>query len=188
MSHEAPTFGKLLAQELRQFRRNNPDLPPEKFWEKLAELADQNLKMLSLLERPRFSKKEAMGVLFDALAECTGKVTAQMTGPERRECGVMLQEIRLVSPDVTPFEIKRRARLYRTKWPTWPLTISSLCKRWSELGEGGDRTLSAKRDIYTEPVGWRETAARLFPNADFSDREWADIRVTFGAQILAQMQ
>jgi hypothetical protein len=173
---------------LREWKRANPATSADQFYAKLEEVANDELKMLSLLERPRFSKKEAMGVLFDALAECTGKVTAQMTGPERRECGVMLQEIRLVSPDVTPFEIKRRARLYRTKWPTWPLTISSLCKRWSELGEGGDRTLSAKRDIYTEPVGWREVAARLFPNADFSDREWADIRVTFGAQILGAMQ
>jgi hypothetical protein len=184
---DKPAFGPRVAARLREWKRANPTTSADQFYAKLEEVANDELKMLSLLERPRFSKREAQSVLFEALAEACGLVPVEMTKPEQRVCAVASAEIRQASPDVTPFEIKRRARLYRTRHRDWPLTPKALCLHWSSLGEG-DRTLTAKRDVYTEPVGWREVAARLFPGADFSDREWADIRVTFGAQILGAMQ
>jgi len=194
MLPKEPTFGRRLAQELREYRRSHPNIQPEEFWAKLEELADYNLKLLSLAERPRFSKKETLGVLFDALAEATGKVTISMTKPEKQATAVALAQIRQASPDVTPFEIKRRARLYRQKWRDWQLTPNALCSHWSELGDGG-RTASAKTDIYIEPPGWRAVAKELFPDAaewgnphDFDTIPWLDVSIYLRPKILAALQ
>ena len=190
-----PPFGKRVSDRLREYRRANPTATADAFYAMLEEIAEDELKLLSLLERPRFSKREAQSVLFDALAEACGLVPLEMTKPEQRVCAVASAEIRQASPDVTPFEIKRRARLYRAKHRDWALTPKSLCLHWSSLGEGGDRTNSAKRDIYQEPVGWRETAKRLYPDAkdwisphDFDVVPWSEIRAMLGPKILQAMQ
>lgn len=199
MSSQQPLFGAQLREALRKFRLSHPaewQADQTGCFDRIAaEVLRQHIADTYPIDRnPRLTKKEMQGVLFDALAEATGKVTADMTASERRATGVALAQIRQASPDVTPFEIKRRARLYRQKWREWALTPNSLCGRWSELGDG-QRTLTAKVDPYIEPPNWRSAAKKIFPDAldwgnphDFDTIPWLEVSVLIRPKILAAIE
>ena len=108
--------------------------------------------------------------------------------------GVKLAEIIDVSPELTAQEIERVADLYRSRHPTWPLTPAALCKHWSEFARATGPTKSAKTDIYVEPEGWRELAAKTWPNAmewsnphDFRTIPWLEVANTIREQLLAKL-
>lgn len=190
----APTAGIRIATLLRELRAKHPQCSADEFWmTHAAELIEHELKCIAPAEHPRFSKKEIQTELFNALAVACGRNPLEMTKPEQRVCAIALAEIRAASHGVEPDEIKCRVRVYKNIHRDWPVTPKAIALHWSSLGSG-DRTLSAKRDIYIEPPNWREAAKKLYPAAlewisptDFDTVPWAEIRVILGPDILRAM-
>lgn len=88
--------------------------------------------------------------LFDTLAEVCGCIPHQLTKRAASACGVALAEIRAVCPALTPDEIKRRAAVYRQKFPRMSITPSQLCSMWAQLDNG--TTQGAGRDAPLKPL------------------------------------
>lgn len=78
--------------------------------------------------------------LLDALVSVDGSDPLQSTGPAFKSAAVALKAIKAVSPDVTPEEIKRRAKNYRVNYKDWSLTANSIAKYWG----GCDRVNTVK--------------------------------------------
>lgn len=132
--------------------------------------------------------------LFDTLATvCGARDLAKITRTEAKLIGCKLAEIMEVTPDLTVQEIERCAGLYRSRHPTWPLTVAALAKHWSEFARS-EPTRSAKRDIYVEPPKWRELAAQMFPESldwtnphDFTAMAWLDVAATIREKIIQKL-
>jgi hypothetical protein len=71
--------------------------------------------------------------VFDALALGTGVNLAELTRSARGALNAALKDIRSARPHVNEKDIQRAIDLYKIKFPTWPLTYTSLAKRWPEL-------------------------------------------------------
>ena len=78
--------------------------------------------------------------LLDALVSVDGSDPLKSTSPAFKAAAVALKTIREVSPDVTPEEIKRRAKNYRVNYKDWSLTANSIAKYWG----GCDRVNTVK--------------------------------------------
>jgi hypothetical protein len=120
----------------------------------------------------------------DALASACGGNPQFLTPGAIRTVAIAWAEIKSVSPDCTVEELHRRASRYKSLHPTWPCTATSLSKYWDQLGQSLGRTDSAKLDAYVQPPDWLAKATRLYPEADFSDREWKDLPITIRTSIL----
>lgn len=130
--------------------------------------------------------------LFDALASATGNDPKGMTSSAAKSCGVKLAEIRKASPDVTPAEINRRAKLYRDKYRDAALTPAGLCAHWGEFATKLNGGGVSRPDPYKEPdFDWRSVARRVYPDAmdwisphDFSKIAWSVIDLNQRSKIL----
>lgn len=120
----------------------------------------------------------------DALASACGGHPDTMTHSAIRAVAVAWAEIKAVSPDCTPGELKRRADRYKSLHPTWPCTAGALAKHWDSLGVSLGRTESARTDAYIAPPDWLKKAQAIYPEADFTGREWAEIPITLRGEIL----
>jgi hypothetical protein len=188
-----PSFGQQCVDQMREFRRQNPDMTPDDFWVKAAELIDKELASVPEARRPRLSRTHRE-TLFEAFVGACGLIEAEMTREAKRIAAVKLAEILQVSPAVTPEEFQRRAAAYRRKYPGAALTPSALSSHWGAFGSG-EQTLSQKLDVYREPPNWRDLIRqRGLPNCsaetveNICGREWSDIRVSFGKEIIARIQ
>jgi hypothetical protein len=194
---DAPTFGKICAEALKTAKRANPNLG----WDEVANIIQQthdSMHDLTLTAEepkvPRMSKKDVNGALFDAICEACELNAKEMTRPARGRVGKAVSEIRAASPDVTPEEIARRAKLYRRLHPTWGNpTPTALSAYWHE--GSGDKTDRAKRDTYQEPQHWRAVLLeRGMPGwsqgalEQIVTRQWNEVRALYGSQILARIQ
>jgi len=81
-------------------------------------------------EKPAKSKP-GRNLLMDALAGCGGADPLQVVASAWSGIGKALEEIRGVCPDVTPDEITRRAKNYRTHMRESVLTPNALAKNWA---------------------------------------------------------
>lgn len=72
--------------------------------------------------------------LWDALTAVCG-VSGDLTKSERGKFNAALKELR--EANATPSEIRRRAAVFRGKWPTITLTPNGLSGRWSECTQNG---------------------------------------------------
>lgn len=71
--------------------------------------------------------------LLDALAGLDGSNPDKATDPAWGKIATALSQIKAVSPDVTPDEIRRRADRYRSQHPTWHLSANALANHWGAL-------------------------------------------------------
>jgi hypothetical protein len=71
--------------------------------------------------------------LFDALVEITGANPAVSGG----EIGKALAAIKIIMPDVTPEEIRRRAANYKTQMPDCTMSALALAKWWPKCDIAG---------------------------------------------------
>jgi hypothetical protein len=188
-----PSFGQQCVERVRELRRQNPDMTPDDFWAKAAEVIDAELQSVPEARRPRLSRTQREA-LFEAFVGACGMIGVEMTRAAQRTASVALAEILQVSPAVTPEEFKQRAAAYRRKYSGAALTPSALSAHWADCGNG-ERTLSQKLDIYREPPNWREIIReRGLPNCsaetveNICGREWEAIRVSFGKEIIARIQ
>jgi len=109
--------------------------------------------------------KRTQTELFNAIAMACGTNPLECTSAMKRTIAVALADIRSVSPGLTPDEIAKRARTYKTKHRDWPLTVMSLAKYWGDLGTNDmGRTYAAQ--VGLEPPNWKETLPRLMPDAE----------------------
>ncbi len=81
-------------------------------------------------EKPAKSKP-SRNLLMDALAGCGGADPLQVVASAWSGIGKALEEIRGVCPDVSPDEITRRAKNYRTHMRESVLTPNALAKNWA---------------------------------------------------------
>lgn len=78
-------------------------------------------------DKDKDQSPRARDLLFDTLAAIDGSDPTKLTSPAARACGVALAEIKAVHPDLTPDEIRRRAKNY----PFDSITPSALAKHWA---------------------------------------------------------
>ncbi len=120
----------------------------------------------------------------DTLADSCGGDAKQMTHSAIRTIAVAWAEIKQVSPDCTCEEIRKRVSRYKSLHPTWPCTPGAVSKHWDSLGASLGRTESARNDPYIAPPDWMAKACRLYPEADFTGRQWSEIPITLRNAIL----
>lgn len=184
---DSPQFGVRCAAALKEAKRANANLG----WQEIAAIIQaqhdsiNDLTLTPEEPKPRVSKKDLNGALFDALCAACGTTTKEMTGRARGRVGKALSEIRSVAPDVTPEEIVRRGKLYKQRHRDWPLTPTALSGHWHELG-GGDKTATAKRDIYQDLPNWKDIAAQLWPTAELPEN-WFDLSPALRADVLRKI-
>lgn len=84
-----------------------------------------------LLGLPPEKAKPSRNLLMDALAGCGGADPMQVVASAWSGIGKALEQIRGVCPDVSPDEIIRRAKNYRTHMRDNVLTPNALAKNWA---------------------------------------------------------
>lgn len=132
--------------------------------------------------------KVARDAIFDAIVTAVGLTPGDLTKSRCRTIATVVKELLEVDRNVSANEVLRRARAYKTKHPTWPITETALAKHWAEFGSGG-QTNAAKRDIYCEPPGWRERIRVKYPahaDAMLSQWEsWLDIPTDYRVNLIS---
>jgi hypothetical protein len=129
-----------------------------------AEYDAAHAEWLEEANAPKLDRR-AQAELFNAIAMACGTNPLECTSAMKRTIAVALADIRSVSPGLTPDEIAKRARTYKTKHRDWPLTVMSLAKYWGDLGTNDmGRTYAAQ--VGLEPPNWKETLPRLMPDAE----------------------
>jgi len=84
-------------------------------------------------------KARARNPVIDVLACIDGSQLDEITGPAWAAAGKALSQIKAVTPDVTPDEIRRRSANYRTKYRDATISPLALAKHWAALNSGSDR-------------------------------------------------
>lgn len=174
------TFADKLWDAMQIARARNPD-------GKMTN--DQWKAIVTEQSKKHFGKKRGeatpteRGKIFNALALATGtRDPAQLTRNGAKAVRLAMRDIVEVCQGMNDeqiiAEIQRRAALYVKKWPDpRNLTAPAFAKYWAEFG--GDRTRTAKMDIYIEPTGnWRTAAHNLWPDAKdwINPHDWDTIR------------
>ena len=108
--------------------------------------------------------KRTQTELFNAMAMACGINPLECPAVMKKTISVALADIRTVTPNLTPDEIGRRARAYKSKHRDWPLTAMSLAKWWGEFGQDQAKTFAARTSL--EPEGWEEAVPKVMPDAD----------------------
>lgn len=75
--------------------------------------------------------------LLDALVAVDGSDPMKSTSPAFKAAAVALKTIKEVSPDVTPEEISRRAKIYRMNNKDWSITPTAIAKYWGSCDRLG---------------------------------------------------
>ncbi len=116
-----------------------------------------------------------------ALARAEGSDSAAVTESGLRALNTALGEILRAAPDVTPEEIERRGRVYRSVFAGASITAGAIARHWAKLGGGVGPTAKTRADAVAEPEGWREFLRDELPGCVYApggDREaeaWGDI-------------
>ncbi len=79
-------------------------------------------------------KARARNPLFDALCEVEGSNAEEAGKVSGGRIAGALRVIRIMTPDVTAEEIRRRAANYRASWPTVSITANALANNWAKFG------------------------------------------------------
>lgn len=95
-------------------------------------MPDQPCLDLGIPDEPAKPKRKTDPV-FDAIASECGLDLTQLTRSARGALNRALADIRSARPHVNATDIKRAVAMYRAKYPTWPLTYTSLAKHWPSL-------------------------------------------------------
>ena len=160
-------------------------------WPKVAEIIDGvvSAEQFSLKtdepEKPKPERKR--NPLVDGIIEACGHDPLKATKTALQAAGVAVASIKEVHPDVNVSEIKRCAALYKRKNPTWPITPSAIAAHWHEFPTVTNTLETKTPDPYTAPENWRELASKVYPGADFSDREWSDIAITIRQDLVKKI-
>ena len=103
--------------------------------------------------------------VFDALVVVTGTPLDQVTRALGGQVAAALRDIKEVCPEVTVEEVRKRAAVYRQKWPKVSLSPSALAKHWGSLGsekkEGGAEVARVSQGVGEPTWDWREVARVL---------------------------
>lgn len=122
-------------------------------------------------QAPKIERKR--NDLLDSLAAIETPNLAEVTNWGKH--AKALQLIRSVSADVTADEIRRRAHNYSRQHPDWPLTSTALANHWGACRSATNGSPPPTNgSIYTEPAGWREKYARMWPQLPVPP-QWADV-------------
>lgn len=125
-------------------------------------------------------------LIFDAIALACEIDLESITRAAGGSIATAKRDILEASPNVSPEEIERRASLYGRKYRV-SITPNGLAAHWPEFGGNGARKAVAA-DLYTEPVNWRATLRRLYPNAQSLDEKcagkWLDLSTDLRAEII----
>ena len=98
----------------------------------MADLLKEAVELL-LAKKPALPRAER-NALIETLATINGCKLSEVGPPMFARCAKALKDIQAVCPTVTVEEIKRRARIYREKWPERELTATALSTWWAACG------------------------------------------------------
>jgi hypothetical protein len=132
--------------------------------------------------------------LLDTLAIIDGADPEQVPPAAWSGYAKAFSEIRAVMPDVTPDELKTRARNYKTKHPEWALTAQALAKRWAECASFSYKPQEQAKACIPEPLGWREYVDSAYPESHyatggvFGSRKWSEHDREFQTKITNEMK
>jgi hypothetical protein len=187
------TPGKRLHNLLAGLRQQNAGTLSKEAW--IAAATDFiTLEIQTTKKIPRAKGVPAAAkprnVLFDTLAECTGtRSLKEMSRAMLRTVGVALADIMAVTPDVTPDEIRRRARALNYAHPTWSLTATTLAKYWGDYSPTREQTRTGALDPYQEPPAaeWHAAAEVLYPGSEIPKRPWLDVPIDLRGSLIKQI-
>lgn len=114
--------------------------------------------------------------LFDTLAIAEGSNPTELTQDHAKRIGVALAQIRKACADLTPADIRRRARIYTSVMPSGArCTASALAANWAKCGGEPIRT-KVEQDL-PEPQGWRTWLAKQYPGnlVTVENRPWSAV-------------
>lgn len=101
-------------------------------------------------KKPRKERKPVeRNPILDALVESCGGEIATTTRSAWVQAATALRDIKEVSPEVTPDDIKAKAAAYRKAHPEWDLTPLALSKHWGSLSE-------RKQGSFLDGLDWRQ--------------------------------
>ena len=101
-------------------------------------------------KKPRKERKPVeRNPVLDALVESCGGEIATTTRSAWVQAATALRDIKEVSPEVTPDDIKAKAAAYRKAHPEWDLTPLALSKHWGSLSE-------RKQGSFLDGLDWRQ--------------------------------
>jgi len=136
---------------------------------------------------PRKAPIRARNEIIDALASVDGSDPAQVTGSAWGSIAKALAEIKVVSPDVTPAEIERRAARYRQLHRDWTISAPALAKHWASLATPQAAAQTEQTEI-SEPVDWVRI---LGPDDEdvrmFGRNQWTTILPFYKQRIAAKV-
>lgn len=175
----AETFGQRCLRTMNEKRGLTGKLAPEE----AAKIIDE----LYTDARRRPKKGEGMkaprprNALVDGLMVACNEDPFNATQSALRAAATGMAEIKAVSPDVTPDELLRRAKLYKQKHPLWTLTPKALAKWWGESQP--PKAANQPKDPYVAPSDWQALARRVWGDVELPDN-WSDISVMNRADLL----
>lgn len=160
----------------------NPPVNIDKRLEKRVEtnLAEPVGTAVETVKKPATQPRQP-NPLLEALASIGG-ANPRETPPSRWSAiQKYLREIKSVTPDVTPEEIKRRERDYLRKYPNATVTPDALAKHWGALAQGHQPAGTRVQSIpaLPEPPNWQAIIDREFPDSSFASahsaggRKWS---------------
>lgn len=129
---------------------------------------------------PTEKKPRARNPLVDALVSLDGSDPANATKSAFGAAGTALAEIKQVSPDVTPDEIRRRAANYRRLFKDACISPNALAKHWAATDRVKSNAMAPQAPVH-EPQDWKSFLNHEFPESVYSANgvseahEWKDL-------------
>lgn len=173
----AESFGQtLLARYNDKKREQGCALTPEQ----IAVIADALFAELAPSAKTKRIARSEQDLLIDALALIEGCKPPFTAGAGARYASA-LKGIRAATPNVTPAEIKERARIYRIRFPKWEFTAKSVESHWDECAP---KMAKKTIDPYTNtpPDDWQERGFKRF-GVRF-EQSWSELDITYRTGIL----
>ena len=185
------TYGHRIFEFFKTARANLGGKMTEEQWIRTAN-AFHEIEHQAKKKKPKGAARER-NPLFDALALATGQRNlAEIGRVAGKAIGVALADILQSSPDLTSDEVYRRAKAYRTRHPTWTLSVPALAKHWAEFSLKSDeeKTRAARDDVYQQPAEWDVTAQVLYGTdvaKKMKEKGWDNLGTDYRRAILARI-
>lgn len=158
-----------IVEARKRFEQENPG---KMFMARMAEEVIRGQLAIEFPKAKRLKRVNGRDVIFDAIAEACG---IDLTCLTPREAGKIVDakaEIMAASPNVTPEQIQKKARAYKSKYKDCACTPNALAGHWAELSTG-KTTKPESPDLYAEPdAAWRGVLRAIG-----HDNNWDDATV-----------
>lgn len=181
-----------IVEARKRFEHENPG---KMFMARMAEEVIRGQLAIEFPKAKRLKRVNGRDVIFDAIAEACG---IDLTCLTPREAGKIVDakaEIMAASPDVTPEQIHKKARAYKSKYKDCACTPNALAGHWAELSAGKSAKPEGP-DLYAEPdAAWRGVLRSIGVEKDWPDERieeltesrWVDVPIYLREMVLKRI-